>query len=232
MKLAIMQPYFFPYVGYFQYIAASDKFIFYNDVSFIMRGWINRNYITLNGEKHLFTVPLIKASPNKLINETFLKKDIIWKNNFKNTLFHAYHKSKYFDEVSNIIFKIIDSECNTIDKLATTSIIYVLKYLNIEKNLILSSTVYNNAQMKSDERIIDILKKETIDTCIVPYGGRGLYDKVKFKEYGISLYYLKPIIKEYDQKLKSFLPSLSIIDVLMFNAKERIKEMLNEFELI
>lgn len=95
MKTAIMQPYFFPYLGYFQMFNAVDKFVLLDDVNFIMRGYINRNSILLNGKAHKFSIPLEKPSQNKLINETKLNFSLKDKENFLKTIQLAYKKAPF-----------------------------------------------------------------------------------------------------------------------------------------
>jgi len=104
-----MQPYFFPYIGYFQLVAAVNKFVIYDDVNFIKRGWINRNNVLINKKSNLFTVPLIKASQNTLINDTKinLKFYNIWKVKFLRSLEQSYKKAPYFTEVYNLIKNVL-----------------------------------------------------------------------------------------------------------------------------
>ena len=73
MKLAIMQPYLFPYLGYFQLIAAVDKFVFYDDVNFIKNGWINRNRLLISGKVNYITIPLSGASSFLKINQVLVQ---------------------------------------------------------------------------------------------------------------------------------------------------------------
>src|SRR5689334_20042887 len=122
MKLAIMQPYFFPYIGYFQLINAVDKFVVYDDVSFINKGWVNRNNILVNGRVSLFTVPLKRASQNKLIKDIELVNEARWKNNFLKTIEHAYKKAPYYKTVFSLISDVIFSERKYITELALLGI--------------------------------------------------------------------------------------------------------------
>lgn len=232
MKLAIMQPYFFPYIGYFQYIAASDKFIFYDDVAFIMRGWINRNYIRLHHKKHLITVPLANASPNRTIREVEIAAAQDWQGKMLTNLRQAYAKAPGYENVYPLIENLLKGEYSGIADLAKASIRTVCSYLDLEINFVDSSIVYNNNHLKREQRIIDIVKKENCPACIVPIGGKELYDKEFFKNLGIDLFYIKPVLEEYSQQAREFLPSLSIIDVLMFNDKNTSRDMIHKNELL
>ena len=108
--IAVMQPYFFPYIGYFQLINSVDKFIIYDDVNFINRGWVNRNNLLSNGNKLLVTVPLKKSSQNKLINEVEISYEVDWKGKFIKVFESLYKKSPYFNEVIELIGRIFEND--------------------------------------------------------------------------------------------------------------------------
>ncbi|MFT5214586.1 MAG: hypothetical protein ACI9WV_002317, partial [Patiriisocius sp.] len=139
MKIAIMQPYLFPYIGYFQMINAVDHFVFYDDVNFINRGWINRNRILVNGKDTFITVPLIKASQNKKINEINLFFDEKMKKKMILTIELAYKKAPYYNQVIEIIKKIVNADISNIGEYAANSIITLCNYLKIETSFSYSS---------------------------------------------------------------------------------------------
>lgn len=221
MKLAILQPYVMPYLGYFQLYNFVDKFIFLNDVNYIKKGWINRNKIIVTtGEEFLFTVPLSKVSQNKKINQTNLAENYPeWKEKFKRIIHSSYKKFINFSEVFPIIESILETT-ETIDKLAIKSINQVAKYLEIEK-ITEESTNYSNQNLKGQDRIIDICKLNQAETYVNPIGGTDLYSKDDFKKEKIELKFLK---------MNDDLPKLSIIDVLMNYSKVDILKMLEQFE--
>ena len=227
-----MQPYFFPYIGYFQLINAVDKFIILDDVNYIKKGWINRNRILLNGKDYLFTIPCEKISQNKLINEVEVIKDEKAVNKFLKTINNAYSKAPYFSEVFELVEGVFKFDKVLISELAYGSITSVLNFLGIEKNIVFSSKNYSNSEFKKADRLIDICKMNNPDIFINSSGGKELYDKVEFNKNGIKIYFIKNIITPYNQFENNFIPGLSIIDVLMFNTKDEIKEMLNQYELI
>jgi len=228
-----MQPYIFPYLGYFQLIKASDKFVIYEDVTFIKQGWINRNNILVNGDSLLFTVPLKDVSSYKQINATLVNERNYdkWKNTFYKTIEQSYVKAPYSAEVLPIIRDVLDSNHKFVSQLASKSILRVCEYLNFNKEFG-SSDIYNNNNLKSSERIIDICKKENADTYINPAGGKELYSKSIFKDNGIDLFFLKSLNTVYKQFNNDFIPSLSIIDVLMFNSPKSLNNLLEQYELI
>jgi hypothetical protein len=235
MKLAIMQPYLFPYIGYFQLVAAVNKFVIYDDVNFIKGGWINRNNVLINKKSNLFTVPLNKASSYTLINETKinLKFYNIWKVKFLRSLEQSYKRSPYFTEVYNLIENVLEiNENDLISELAVNSIKNVSDYLQLDTEICKTSENYNNKTKSGQERVLDICGIEKASHYINPIGGIELYSKNTFKENGIALNFIKskPII--YSQFDNDFSPWLSIIDVLMFNSISEVNVMVNQYELV
>ncbi len=230
MKAAIMQPYFFPYIGYFQLINAVDKFVFLDDVNFINRGWINRNRILVNGQPHTFTVSLKDASQNKLINETGIADDGSG-NKILKTVEHAYKKAPHFEAVYDVLKPIFFSAVNDIATLAKKSIHAVCAFLNIDTTIIESSSAFNNKNLHGEERIIDINKQLQATDYINAIGGAELYSKENFVNNGINLHLLKTAQITYSQFNNEFVSYLSIIDTLMFNSIDEIKLLLNEYSL-
>ncbi|HRE41337.1 MAG TPA: WbqC family protein [Ignavibacteria bacterium] len=231
-KIAIMQPYFMPYIGYFQLINAVDEFVFLDDVNFINRGWINRNRILLNGRDFLFTIPCKKVSQNKLINEVEVGEVDLFYEKFKQTLQMAYNKSPYFEQVNELLDNIFSCNSEFISDFAINSIECTLEYLKIKKTLKISSKDFKNNGFKGFEKLTDICKQADIFNYINPSGGTELYNKVQFAEKGISLFFLMPEEVKYSQFKKEFIPWLSIIDVLMFNSPEKIKsDFLNNYRI-
>ncbi|MBC9798482.1 WbqC family protein [Sinomicrobium weinanense] len=233
MKIAIMQPYVFPYIGYFQLIAAVDIFVFYDDVNFIKRGWINRNRILLNGKEKLVTFPCIEASQNKLINEVAVNLKEKQYGKLKMTIEQSYKKAPHFLSVFPLIEEVLNSEVNTIARLATKSVQLFANYIGIKTSFYESSEEFNETKgLEKADRLIAIAKKMNIKHYINAIGGKELYDKKYFKNQGVQLNFLKPGIEPYYQSNEKFVPGLSIIDVLMFNDKEKVKELLTNYTLV
>ncbi|MFH1457016.1 MAG: WbqC family protein [Patescibacteria group bacterium] len=232
MKLAIMQPYFFPYIGYFQLIDLVDQFVIYDDVNFIKKGWINRNNILVDEKNYLITLPLEKVSQNKLINEIKISDDKRKLKKILNIIFHSYKKAPYFEEMYPIITSCIQYEpINLVDYL-TNSLKEICKYLNIKTNLILSSDIEKDNQLKGQEKILEICKIRKANHYINPIGGMEIYDREKFNRNEIKINFLKTENILYNQKTKEFIPNLSIIDVIMFNSKEESQNLLTKFSLV
>lgn len=235
MKIAIMQPYIFPYIGYFQLINAVDKFVFYDDVNYIKGGWINRNQILLNGKKNLFTIPLKNASSFQTISETLIHTNLylIWKKKFLKSLEQSYKKAPFFDSVYPLIQQTFEANHTTITDLCIDSIKQVSNYIALEVVFETSSEKYPETKgMEKAERLIKICQSNQINTYINPAGGKELYQKNTFNKQGIDLFFIENQLTPYPQFNNDFVSGLSIIDVLMFNNKEDIKKMLNKYQLV
>tara|TARA_Y100001958_G_C21232777_1_gene558718 strand:- start:1709 stop:2407 length:699 start_codon:yes stop_codon:yes gene_type:complete len=231
MKLAIMQPYIFPYIGYFQLMSFADKFIIYDDVNFINKGWINRNNILINNEKYMFTVPLKNASQNVLIKDLELAHTEKWKKKFLKTIKHAYSKTPFFERIFFIINEVINSKSRFIIDWHLKSIYMINEYLKINTIIVESSSIYKNKQLNGQSRILDICYKEKCNQYINPIGGKDLYNSDVFMNQGIKLNFLKSIKLKYNQSSKVFVPWLSIIDVMMYNDIEAIQKNLKSYEI-
>lgn len=229
--MAIMQPYFFPYLGYYQLVHVADTFVFLDDVNFINKGWINRNQILVQGKSSLFTIPLIGASQNKRINEISVDKGNKLMDKFFRSLETSYSKSPFFDEVFPIVKNVFDKG-DTISEIAKTSIMDVFGYLGLEKQFIHSSSVFDNHELKGADRLIDIVRKSGSEIYINPPGGRELYDADYFNKNGIELQFLNPTLSYYPQQGGGeFQKGLSMIDVLFNNSKETIMEFVKSGKL-
>jgi hypothetical protein len=231
MKLAIMQPYFLPYIGYFQLMAAADKFVIYDDVNFIKGGWINRNRILLHGREHLVTIPLTNASPNRLINVIEIVGGSAWRRKLSATIEQAYRAAPYFEMIVPLLKQIIHHPVRNLSAYGRHAIEIIRGYLEIGGTLVPSAAIYNNSKLKGEERVIDICHREKANVYLNAPGGRALYHPERFRTAGISLRFVEPAPIAYPQFGGEFCPSLSIIDVLMFNSREEAKALLSRFEL-
>lgn len=231
MKLAIMQPYIFPYLGYFQLLSAVDKFVFYDDVNFIKKGWINRNRIIVNQQTQYFTIHLKNVSQNIYINKTELSLEPKWQPNLLSTLKLAYKNSPFQIPILQMIEEIFAKNHTNIGELAKDSVISVLNYLNVSKEIVSSSQEYNNSAIKGVNRIIDICKIEKATIYLNAPGGKKYYVQSDFDSKNICLQFIKPILNSYPQNAQAFIPGLSIIDILMNCEKEAVRNMLYDFEI-
>lgn len=250
MSIAIMQPYLFPYIGYFHLVYASEVFVFYDDVNFINRGWINRNRILLNGKDHMITVPCVDASQNRLIKDIEVMNDPKGIQKLLTTMQVAYAKAPYFNAVFPVIENILLSanapvqlhkeptsafpmfsielaeatHAPSIADLAITSVLEICDYLGLKRVFRKSSQQYDNRELKKADRLIDICHREGIKHYINAAGGKEIYSKEYYAERGIQLDFMNSKRYEYPQFNNEFVPWLSMIDVLMFNSREDINE--------
>jgi len=231
MSIAVMQPYIFPYLGYFQLIDAVDTFVFYDDVHFIKRGWINRNKILVNGAEFLFSIPVVKASQNKLINEIEVNITPKWLQQFYATLTQNYKNAPYFEDVFQLIKKVFSKEYSSISDLAIESVVQISNYLELPTRFEISSERYGaSIGMDKADRLISICKKKGSDTYINPSGGKELYYKDYFESKGISLSFIENDLVPYTQFSGDFVQGLSIIDVLMFNSNEATRRLIDNYQ--
>jgi len=232
MTIAIMQPYFFPYIGYFQLIAAVDKFVIYDDVNYINRGWINRNNVLVDGKSALVTLPLKGASQNKKIYEIDVNNEGKEINKLLKTISIAYKKAPFFNPVFDLIEHIFAEPSKNIAAFNIRQLKLICNYCGITTHFIDSSRIYSNSNLKGPDRILDICIQESATRYINPIGGTELYDKNSFNKNGIDLLFIKSLLTEYKQLNHLFVPWLSIIDVLMFNSKEQTLDLLRNYELV
>lgn len=236
MKIGIMQPYFFPYIGYYALINAVDLFVFYTDVQHIRRGWVNRNRILNRGSAagwEYINVPVKKTSRESEIREIEIFNEEEWGDKLKKTLTLRYSRAPYFRQVKNLLFDVIDNGSR--EKLCqfnTYSLTQVCDYLDIHTKFIDSSTLCYNRELNAQGKLIDITKLLNGDTYVNPIGGTELYSGEEFLKSGVNILFLKMREFTYNQGHGEFVPNLSIIDVLMWNSKEEIKQQLNNYTLM
>ncbi len=227
-NLSINQPYFFPYIGYFQLIHASDKFISLEDVNFITGGWINRNRILINGAPAYLSVPLMDASQNRKINETRVLKEDGWKDNILKKLRMSYSRAPFYSDCFKLVSNTLNIDSELISDIAFQSILEVCNYAGLRREFGKSSA---QNELKGEEKIIGICHSEKADSYINLPGGENIYNKDSFSKRGIALKFIEPEIREYKQFRSPFVPALSIIDVLMFNSPSAVMEMISSYTL-
>ena len=233
MRLAIMQPYFMPYIGYFQLINSVDKFVIYDNIQYTKKGWINRNRILANGKDQLITLPIKKDSDYLNVVERELSES--WdkdKSKMLNVIKASYNKAPYFQETFELISKCLNNPEANLFRFIYDSIVLINNHLEIKTPIIISSTIDADHALKSQDKVLSLCKEQNADVYINSIGGVELYDKETFKQNNIKLNFIKSNPIQYKQFNNEFVSWLSIIDVLMFNSKEQIKEYLNNYTLI
>ena len=230
MKLAIMQPYLFPYIGYWQLINAVDTFVIYDDVNFIKQGYINRNNILVNNKSQRFTLELVGASSNKLINEINVGRNAI---KVLKTIKQNYQKAPYFSDVYPLIEKILLNPEKNLAKYLTNTLIAISQYLELNTKFMISSELNKDFNLTAQNKVLNICKVLNATTYINAIGGQELYDTEIFKIHDLELRFLETNIDiAYKQFNDEFISNLSIIDVLMFNSISEIKSILEKYKLV
>jgi len=233
MKLAIMQPYLFPYLGYFQLISAVDTFVVYDDAQYMKGGWINRNRILVNGEPKYITLPTTRSEASDLlINQRhFVPEFQEAKLAVLRQIEAAYRKAPYFAETLQLVQTCFQCDDTNVALFVAQSIRFCCQHLGISTPIKVSSALAKDANLRAQERVIDMNKVLGADQYLNATGGRELYRKEDFAEHGITLSFIQMHDIHYVQFDKPFTPNLSILDVLMFNPPERSRELLTKFDI-
>lgn len=237
MKLAMMQPYFFPYLGYFSLIKHSDFFILSDNVQYINKGWINRNRILKQNQGFMYiNVPLIKHSSTEIIKNIEIDNNVEWQDKILKNLLHYKRKAPFFNDTMNVIKEIFTCKTNSITILNEKALKFVCDYIDIPFN----HGIYSELNLKTqsvnapDEWALKVALELGYDEYINPPGGVEIYDKNKYQKHNLKLTFLKNNLPFYSQRRGEnfFENGLSIIDVMMFNSPKTIREMLDDNEFI
>lgn len=224
-----MQPYLFAYIGYWQLIKSVDTFVILDDVNYKKKGYINRNNILIDGKAHMFTLHLKAQSQNKLINEIEIGNN---GEKILKSIALVYKKAPYFQDIFPLIKSISEYSEKNLAKFIGNSLEEISNYLKLDTKFIYSSDIEKDNSLRGQEKLINICEILNANEYINLIGGQVLYSKAKFKEYDIKLNFIENEIVEYRQFQNKFVPYLSIIDIMMFNSKDEVREMLNRYKLI
>jgi hypothetical protein len=222
-----MQPYFLPYLGYWQLIGAVDQFVVYDNIKYTKKGWINRNRFLLNGKEALFSLPLRKDSDfldvnQRYLAESFNREDLI--NRFR----ESYRKAQEYSAFMPVLEEIIRCPSDNLFDYIRYSIEKICSYLELKTPVIVSSSIDCDHSLKAAERVQAICKALGADTYVNPAGGTELYSREQFEKKGIALRFLRSALVAYPQVTVNFVPWLSIIDVLLCNSVERARWLVTD----
>jgi len=232
LKLGIMQPYFLPYIGYWQLMNAVDQYVVYDDVNYIKGGWIGRNRILVNGAPKYFNLPLLGASPNKLIREVVVNPNPAERGKAVRQIEAAYKKAPHFAAVMPLLEEIMSCEKESVADFLMESFHVIGEYLGIRTELILSSQLNKDCSLRGQEKVLAICQLLGASEYYNAIGGQELYSREAFAKQGIDLRFLKTGDIAYPQFGESFEPHLSILDVMMFCSQEEIRELLQKYTLL
>jgi hypothetical protein len=231
MKLAVMQPYFFPYIGYWQLIHAVNRFVIYDDVTYIKGGWINRNRILINAEPAFITVPLRDASPNKRICDTALQVSS-WRDRLIRMVEVTYRRAPGFPVVFPIVERLIRYETGSLATFLAHQLRTLAGFMGLHTEFVSSSRCYQNSDLTGQTRVLDICCREGASVYVNPAGGKGLYQPTSFRERGVDLRFVGMHSCAYRQRSKGFVADLSIIDALMEVGPSGIKRYIEAYDLV
>ena len=230
MKLAIMQPYFWPYTGYFQLLHAADVFVIYDNIQYTKKGWMNRNRYLCNGRDKYFTIPVAKDSDYLDVCERKVAADFD-RRKLKRQIQAAYAKAPCFAAIFPLFCACVDYAEENLFRFIYYSVKKIAQYLEIDTKVIVSSELGIGHEVRGKDKVLAICRKLEADTYINPIGGTALYDKQEFLDAGIGLYFLEMENITYRQFADPFVSSLSILDVLMFVPKEEAIGLLSCYRL-
>lgn len=232
MRVAIMQPYFLPYLGYFQLIGAVDAFVLYDNIKYTKKGWINRNRMLCNGSALVFTLPLAHASDavpicDRRIAPSFDRSRLL------NRMRELYRRAPYAESAFECISQVINYDDDSLFGFVSHSIRAVCEYIGINTQFLVSSSIQTDHALKGADKVLAICNELGADTYINPIGGTSLYARDDFSDRGIALNFLVSNPVTYEQFDAPFVPSLSILDVMMFNGIPQIRRYIDsEYALV
>lgn len=232
MRLALMQPYFLPYVGYFQLIGAVDEFIVYDNIKYTKKGWINRNRMLRNGADVMFSLPLKSASDTldvveRELSDTFEREKLLAQ--FEG----AYRKAPHFAQTFTLLQRIVNFPETNLFRYIHHSLVEVCSHLGLTTKMTVSSTIPVDRNLKNQDMVLAYCQARSATMYVNAIGGTALYTKAAFQERGLDLRFIKSKPLEYPQLGAPFVPWLSILDVMMFNPVETIRQYLStQYELI
>jgi len=227
-----MQPYFLPYIGYFQLVNHCDIFVFYDDIQYSKGGWVNRNRLLVGGAAKTFTIPLMKASDfldvrDRRISEAFNPSKMM------SAFAQAYDKAPHWEKYKDLLTAILEYPDRNLLNFINNSTAAVAAALSIDSKILVSSNITIDKTLKAQDRVLAICQSLGATEYINPIGGLDLYQESVFAKLGISLKFLSPNLTPYPQFSEPFVEALSIVDALMFlEPSELISRIKNDYALV
>lgn len=231
MKIAVMQPYFLPYLGYFQLIASVDKFVILDDVHYINRGWINRNRIPNGDSTRWLTLPLRDASQNRLICDLDILPDDGWKAKMQRAVSACYSKAPERLAIMSLMDQWLQQATGNLSAFLARTLADITGHCGIFTEIVHSSRIYPKGSLSGQQRILDICVREGASIYVNPPGGIDLYDPSLFAAVGLELRFLKPQLTNLGIRSSGLDgPVLSILDLMMFNTPDALHKAVYTFD--
>lgn len=231
MILAAMQPYVFPYLGYFQLIREADAFYWLDGVAFIRRGWSNRNVLVGRNGPVRFVYPVLSGARDQSYAEVRLSLPDYHIRKFLEMVSHHYQKAPFFDEVFPVIQTAVSIETDSFCELAMHSTRTLCRYMGIETPLTPTASWPESRDFRGEARILALCRRGAAHCFLNAEGGRDLYDPCVFASEGIELRFLCHSPAAYPQPGDRFVPRASTIDALMNNSIPKLQWLLDQFDI-
>jgi hypothetical protein len=229
---AVMQPYFLPYIGYYQLLAASDVLVVYDTIKYTKKGWINRNRFLRNGAPSVFTLPLQHGSDDLDIRDRWIAPQFEGKAILR-AFEGSYRRAPHFAATMDVLEPILLNEERNLFRFIDTSIALMSTFLEIDTHVLRSSQVDVGPRLRGKDRVLALCEAVHASRYVNPIGGTSLYDRAEFSAKGIELRFLQVRPLEYPQFDAPFVPDLSIVDVLMFIGRDRTSDVVRSgYDLI
>lgn len=231
-RTAIMQPYLLPYIGYFQLIAAADVFVVYDDIKYTKKGWINRNRLLLNGQPWTFSLPLQAGSDrldvvDRQVATGFLPSDLLRK------IEAAYRNAPFFEPTMALAQAVLECREKNLFNFLLHGLQQTLEHLQLRARVVVSSTLAVDRQLRGQDRVIATCRSLGATEYLNAIGGTELYDAGSFANQGLQLSFLRSRLSPYAQTGQSFVPALSILDVLFFKGRDATRSMIaTDFDIV
>ena len=227
-----MQPYFFPYIGYFSLIKNTDHFVFFDTPQYIRKGWINRNRIIAGGGKDVYiTVPVERAPRDTAIKNIKINNNEKWQEKIRGQLSIYKKRAPYYQDVMAVVEDVINLESDLVSELAIKSVVCSCEYLQIPMKYDIYSQMEHSIEdvKEPDEWALYITQQMQYDTYVNPPGGKSFFHREKYEKMGIELQFLTQELQKYNQRTNKFIEGLSILDVMMFCSPNEIESMMEKY---
>ena len=228
MKVAVMQPYIFPYIGYIQLVNYVDCFVLYDDATYIKGGYINRNTILYDGKPKRFTLPVISSSSNKKISELRFSSNL---HKPIELIRHAYSRAPNLKNILKLVEDVLTAPDNSITSVCEDGLNSVFRYLDLEVNILRASDLKYDRTQSAADKLLAISRILGASNYVNSSGGKGLYDREYFSRNHCELSFLEMKPFQYQQGRSEFVPNLSIIDILMWCDKTDVVKALENYEI-
>ena len=231
-RVAAIQPYLFPYVGYFQLMAACDELLLLDDVQYVTRRWINRNRILVNGEPSWITLPVRHACRDLPINERRYAREPLTARRVLHQIEAAYRRAPHLASVLALVDDALTGTDDNVARINARALALVAGAVGIDTPVVLASDTRGNRGLRGEDAIIELCRRRGATAYLNPIGGSGLYDSSRFAAAGLSLEFLQFEAPAYPQFGAPFVPRLSIVDVMMFNALATVRAMITRGSIV